>query len=253
MYNLPKETSKIQTIKGDTMLITPESLRTNWDRLEYIERATLRLVVQAVYDFKNDAVEIFKHESDLVGDIGEDLTREALDRMGMSRINQRLFGKMDYKKARYLFQSDYAIKQALFIDSKAEKEDGERTATLQMSQTSMTVRQIRANEPVVQQGELPCVIDNKYLTTTVFVKYSYSEDNSGKELRKIIVAALPNGFLQDKYNPSCSDTIFLAGRNAPSRGEAFRVRLSFPHLQAKAKWRIQTIDLTNPNAPIWNE
>jgi len=235
------------------MLITPESLRTNLERLEDVEKATLRLVVQAVYDFKNDAVEIFKHESDLVGDIGEDLTREALDRMGMSRINQRLFGKMDYKKARYLFQADYAIKQALFVDSKAEKEDGERTATLQMSQTSMTVRQIRAGESVVHQGELPCVIENKYLTTTVFVKYSYSEEHSGKELKKIIVAALPNGFLQEKYNPSHLDTIFLAGRNAPSRGEAFRVRLSFQKLQEKAKWRVQTIDVTDTGVLNWNE
>jgi len=235
------------------MLITPESLRTDWDRLEDIEKATLRLVVQAVYDFRNDAVEIFKHESDLVGDIGEDLTREALDRMGMSKINQRLFGKMDYKKARYLFQADYAIKQALFVDSKAEKEGGERTATLQMSQTSMAIRQIRAGENVVCQGELPCVIENKYLTTTVFVKYSYSEDNLRKELRKIIVAALPNGFLQEKYNPNCSDTIFLAGRNAPSRGEAFRVRLSFPKLQSKTKWRVQTIDVAETSVLQWNE
>lgn len=235
------------------MLISPESLQTNWERLEEIEKATLRLVVQAVYDFKNDAVKIFKHESDLVGDIGEDLTREALDQMGMSKINQRLFGKMDYKKARYLFQADYAIKQALFVDSKAEKEDGERTATLQMSQTSMVVRQVRANVDIVHQGELPCVIENKYLTTTVFVKYSYSEENSGKELKKIIIAALPNGFLQDKYNPNCSDTIFLAGRNAPSRGEAFRVRLSFQKLQDKAPWRVQTIDIADTSVLKWNE
>jgi hypothetical protein len=238
---------------GGNMLITPESLQTNLSRLEDIEKATLRLVVQAVYDFKNDAVEIFKHESDLVGDIGEDLTREALDRMGMSRINQRLFGKMDYKKARYLFQSDYAIKQALFVDSKAEKEDGERTATLQMSQTSMEVRQIRSGNEVAHQGELPCVIDDKYLTTTIFVKYSYFEDGMTKDLRKIIIAALPNGFLQEKYNPSCSDTIFLAGRNAPTRGEAFRVRLSFQKLQEKAQWRIQTINLAAPNGLHWSE
>ena len=126
------------------MLIRPSDLRDNWPRREEIEKASLRLVVQAILDFRDDAIAIFREESDLVADIGEDITREALDRMGMSKIDQRLFGKMDYKRARYLFHPEYAIKQALFVDSKAEKISGQGTATLQTSQISMTVKQIRS-------------------------------------------------------------------------------------------------------------
>lgn len=230
------------------MLIRPEDLKNDLDRLEDIERATIRLVFQAINDFKSDAVTIFRCEKDLVGDIGEDITREALDRIGTSRIVQRLFGKMDYKKARYVFHPDYAIKQALFVDSKAEKEDGEGTATLQMSQMSMEVRQMRAGKEERHSGELPCIILSDFLTTTIFVKYSYiAIPGNGvlrNELRKIIIAALPNGMLQEKYNPDCNDTIFRAGRNAPSRNEAFRVRLKFDELKNKADWRVQVIDIS---------
>ncbi len=130
------------------MLIDPNTLREYPERLEAIEKASLRLVVQAVYDFRATAEEIFKFENDLVADIGEDLTREALDKLGVSKIDQRLFGKIDYKKARYLFQPDFAIKQALFVDSKAEKVSGRGTATLQTSQPIFdckTVQGKRAN------------------------------------------------------------------------------------------------------------
>ena len=124
------------------MLISPQLLRDDLERLEDIERASLRFVVQAIYNYRETASEIFQEEGDLVADIGEDITREALDHLGMSKINQRLFGKVDYKRARYLFHPEYAIKQALFIDSKAEKVSGQGTATLQTSQFSMIVRQI---------------------------------------------------------------------------------------------------------------
>ena len=77
------------------MLIDPNSLGTKLEQLEEIEKASLRMVVQAIYDYRASAKEIFREESDLVADIGEDITREALDKMGMSRIDQRLFGKMD--------------------------------------------------------------------------------------------------------------------------------------------------------------
>jgi len=61
------------------MLINPHTLQDDPERLEAIEKASLRLVVQAVCDFRETAAEIFKYESDLVADIGEDITREALD------------------------------------------------------------------------------------------------------------------------------------------------------------------------------
>ncbi|MBI3650699.1 MAG: BglI family type II restriction endonuclease [Acidobacteria bacterium] len=228
------------------MLINPQELTANLDRLEEIEKSSLRLVVQALYDYRATALEIFREESDQVADIGEDITREALDRLGMSKIDQRLFGKVDYKRARYLFHSDFAIKQALFVDSKAEKISGERTATLQTSQFSMAVKQIRANQNIEVQGKLPTIIvlkSNPYITTTIFVKFNYDEADSVNELKSITVAAVPNGMLQDKYNPTAEDSIWLVGRNSPMRGEEFRVRLNLANLKQKANWRVQKIPM----------
>ena len=237
------------------MLLKPEDLQRNLDRLEEIEKTTLRLVTQAIYNYRETAFEIFHQEVDLVSDIGEDITREALDRLGMPKIDQRLFGKVDYKRACYLFHPDYAIKQALFVDSKAEKVSGQNTATLQISQFSMSVKQIRSKREVNIQGRIPTVITLKgdtYLTTTLFVKYNYDKEKDGTHiLKSIIIAAVPNGMLQDRYNPDPSDTIWIAGRNAPSLGEEFRVRLSFSRLKRKAAWRVQTIPMP-PNQFYWN-
>lgn len=133
------------------------------------------------------------------------------------------------------------------MDSKAEKSSGQRTATLQTSQFSLTVRQIRADEAVAVSGSLPSILrlrDEEYITTTIFVKYNYTEATPQMNtLDSITVAALPNGLLQEMYNPNTDDTIWLAGRNAPTLGEAFRVRLSFPRLKIKANWRVQLIPL----------
>jgi hypothetical protein len=229
------------------MLIDPKSLANDLPRLEDIEKASLRFVVQAIFDFRETAKAIFANEGDLVADIGEDITREALDKVGVSKIDQRLFGKIDYKRARYFFHPDFAVKQALFVDSKAEKVSGEGTATLQTSQLSMTVKQIRSGQIKNVPGKLPTVIEvggQAFLTTTLFVKYNYLEGSDKKNtLASITIAALPSGMLQDKYNPSPEDTIFKAGRNAPTLGEEFRVRLNFNLLKKKAGWRVQKIDL----------
>ena len=64
------------------------------------------------------------------------------------------------------------------------------------------------------------------------VKYHYTDEPISK-LLAIIVAAVPNGMLQEAYNPSATDTIWRAGRNAPTRGEVFRVKLVFSALKAK--------------------
>lgn len=228
------------------MLIDPESLATSLDRLEEIEKASLRLVVQAIYDFRRTASQIFQEQTDLAQDIAEDITRAALDRLGVSRIEDRLVGKIDYKRARYLFHPEYAIKQALFVDSKAEKLSGAGTATLQTAQTSLRIRHVRQGSDVDVAGKLPTIIHigpSKYLTTTIFIKYNYRIIGGAFELHSITVVALPNGMLQERYNPSTTDTIWRAGRNAPTRGEAFRVRLTFNKLQAKRAWRVQTISL----------
>ncbi len=237
------------------MLISPDDLQNDLDRLEDIEKASLRLVVQAIYDYRAMAVEIFHEESDLVQDIGEDITREAMDRLGTSKIDERLFGKIDYKRARYVFHPEYAIKQALFVDSKAEKTSGEGTATLQMSQISMRVRLRRRDEELDEPGRLPSILEvreESYITTTIFVKYNYDESDGNNELQSITVAAVPNGILQDRYNLDVDNTIWRVGRDAPSRGEDFRVRLSFEELKRVTKWRVQKI-LLDTDELEWDE
>lgn len=237
------------------MFIDPETLANDLDRLEGIEKGSIRLVAQALAEFRRTAAEIFRREKDLEADIGEDITREALDRIGVSKIEVRLFGKMDYKRARYVFNKDYAVRQALFVDSKAEQIEGQRTATLQTAQTSMRIRQVRQHQAVDEPGKLPPIIESevgKCLTTTIFVKYNYAELRSENRLDSIIVAALPNGMLQERYNPNPHDTIWRAGRNAPTRGEPFRVRLVFGLLKEKARWRVQVIPM-HPRPFRWDD
>ena len=224
------------------MFLNPEELQPA--QVEEIEKASARLVTQAVYEFRDTAADIFSKEKDLAQDIAEDITREALDKLGVSRMDLRLYGKIDYKRARYVFHPEYAVRQALLVDSKAEKEHG--TSTIQTGQTSMRIRHIRAGQPVDVPGDLLVSIGS-CLTTTIFVKYEYEEDPVSR-LHEITVATLPSGMLQDLYNPSVEDTIWRAGRNAPTRGEPFRVRLVFAALKAKMRWRVQTIPMP-PNAP----
>lgn len=239
------------------MTLDPAVLANDLDLLETIEKATLRLVAQAIYDFHTQAADIFAHESDLVQDIGEDITREALDRLGTSIIPVRLFGKMDYKRARYVFHPDYSLRQALFVDSKAEDVAGAATATIQTAQTSMTIRQKRSGQVVEVPGSLPTVVQaqgQNLLTTTIFVKYNYhSIAGSGNELTNISILALPNGLLQARYNPDADNGFWLAGRNAPTRGEAFRVRISLAQLKAMKGWRVQRIQLAPSSAYTWDD
>ena len=48
---------------------------------------------------------------------------------------------------------------------------------------------------------------------------------------------------------AASDSVWLAGRNAPTLGEDFRVRLSYERLREKASWRVQEIPLLAEGAP----
>ena len=213
------------------------------DEIEEIEKLTLRWIFQAVYDFGMEAHEIFLRSPDSVKDIAEDITRELLDRLSGFNVQQRVYGTVDYKKARYVILPDQTVRQALFIDSKAEKEN--RSATIQMSQTSMWVRQRRSGAQVNEKGFLPEISsygDKNYLTTTCLIHFSYDDDLLGHHyLHEVTMAAIPNGKLQERYNPTVDDGIWLAGRNAPTLGEDFRVRVGFSRLKAKASWRVQRL------------
>jgi len=205
-----------------------------------VEKSCLRLVARAISDNYHDALKIFREETDLVNDVAEDVTREALGSLGMSRIQIRLYGKIDYKRAAYLFLPEREVKVALMVDSKAEKDGG--SATIQMSQTSMEIRQLRAGKSHKIQGFLPAFIergDVKMQTVTIIVKYIYADlPEGGSLLKQVKIACIPSGILQEDYNATEIDTIWLVGRNAPSLEEDFRVRLSFSKLESKSAWRV---------------
>ena len=220
------------------------------DELERLEQTTMAMVVQALKDYQHQALTIFREETDSPQDIAEDVTREALESMGVSRLNERLYGKVDVKKAVYVFLPA-AQPVALMLDSKAEKPNGNRTATIQMSQTSMRVKMWRSGQVVDEPGKLDAIIrrgNRDLYVVTVVAKYVYKETATSHELERIIVACIPNGMLQDRYNPDANDGIWLAGRNAPSLGEDFRVRVGYEKLRSKAAWRVEQIGFAQSNA-----
>lgn len=218
--------------------------------IEAIEKTSLLSLCIAAHDFSRDAWDYFRYSKDDPKDIAEDISREMLDKLGGYGINQRIYGNVDYRKARYLILPDYAVHQALLVDSKAEK--SANSATLQMSQVSMSIRQIRGGDKTDIQGSVAQIQHygtHDYLSTTLLAHYCYSASpgNDGGDrppytLQRMTLVAVPNGLLQDRYNPDAANTIWIAGRDAPSRGESFRARLSFNLLRQKSAWRIQTMD-----------
>ena len=128
---------------------------------------------------------------------------------------------------------------------------------VQTGQTSLKIKQWRGGTKVEESGGLPPVLElrgHSYMVTTVFVKYNYRQKQTGgNDLVNITVACLPNGLLQNTYNPDAEDTIWLVGRNAPSRGEVFRVRISFPRLKEKANWRVQRIQMLPAPHFLWGD
>ena len=80
------------------------------------------------------------------------------------------------------------------------------------------------------------------LSVTIVVKYHYAKRGEGRELKRVTVACIPNGALQDTYNPTAQDGIWRAGPDAPTLDENFRMRLSFEDLEAKAGWRVRRME-----------
>ncbi|OIP62428.1 MAG: type II restriction endonuclease [Nitrospirae bacterium CG08_land_8_20_14_0_20_52_24] len=221
------------------------------DEIEAIEKQSLRSLYAAAFDFGYDAFDIFKQSSDDPKDIAEDITREMLDRLGGYQVQQRILGNVDYRKARYIILPEFSARQALFVDSKAEKNSS--SATMQMSQLALAIRQVRSGREVEQRGDLPVVSvhgGQAFITTTLLAHYHYEDEHENYRLKQLTLAAIPSGILQDRYNPNAHDTIWIAGRNAPSRGEEFRVRLSFHRLKLKAVWRVQTVEYNSEDRTI---
>jgi len=206
-----------------------------------VEMVCQRMVVRAMRDYEAKAKDIFRNEVDDAKEVAEDVTREAMDALGVSRIDYRLYGKVDYKRAAFVFLPESEQGVALMVDSKAEKDAG--TITIQMSQTSLEVRHLRGGKPTSAAGKLEKRIDingKSLLTVTIFVKYVYAPAaDKGLDLEEIVVACVPNGLLQERYNPSAQTANFWrAGRNAPSLGEEFRVRVNLKALARVDAWRV---------------
>lgn len=220
------------------------------DEMEVLERTAFSMVTQALTDYASQAAHIFSEEIDQAQDIAEDVAREAIESMGLPQIHLRLYGKVDIKKAVYVFLPQ-AFPVALMLDVKAEQPRGSGTTTIQMSQTSMRVRMLRQKQIIDEPGKLPSYIEREgrsLYVVTVFAKYIYDTVDNSHRLRSIRTACLPNGLLQDKYNPSEYDTIWRVGRDAPSLGEDFRVRISFADLRGKAEWRVKDIPMPYPSS-----
>lgn len=108
----------------------------------------------------------------------------------------------------------------------------------------MRVRQERAGDKIDAKGTLPEISEygsENYLTTTSLIHFRYHDEEGIHYLREVTIVAVPSGRLQERYNPTFDDGIWNAGRNAPTLGEDFRVRVSFNKLKAKAYWRVQTL------------
>jgi hypothetical protein len=223
-------------------LVDPTNL--SHDQIEAIEKVSTRFIYQAIRDFVGEAVDIFANSPDDQTEVAEDITREALGRLPGFPLPERIFGVMDFKRAGYVFLPQLAARQALLVDSKAEK--ARNVARLQTSQTSLPIRLVSHGREVNVAGQLGVEMllhDNPFLVTTIFVHYHYEEQRTGRLLKNITIAALPNGILAEKYVPNAHDTIFKAGPHAPTRGEAFRTRLSFARLRKKCRWRVQYLSL----------
>lgn len=243
----------------------PARLADNLDALEDIEKTTMQEVCVAFNQhldrcreaFEN-ALDAYPHEvhpdpdtrkysylsAEVARALGEDLTNDIVGDYDVADGLDFLTGRLDHKCIRYAYHPDLGpVRQALFLDSKSEK-DG-RTSTLQRSQTSLDVmfKNTSTGEVYNEASYLSPVIERggtSYLTTTLIVKYEYEGETIDEfTLNNIVVACIPNGLLQERYNASPEDgDIWRVGRNSPEHDEDFRVRIKFSELEQKAEWRV---------------
>jgi len=233
-------------------------------KIEDIEKLTLRWIFSAFVTYASEARKIFALSPDDVQDISEDITLETFGRFVGYPAEARVWSKVDFKRSQWVCLPDNLVRQALLVDTKAEK-GAVSNARLQIGQTSMQIRQINGSgDPIEERGALPeCMnLEGKlYLTTTILIAYHYADEidpiyrnvedvtriPNNRILKEIIFSAIPNGLLQEKYNPSIDDGIWNVGPHSPARGEEFRTRLSFSKLKRKAPWRVQKISWPNPS------
>lgn len=237
------------------MITSPSAL--SLDEIEMIEKQTLRWVTQAILDYAPDVYLEFSGSPDDADGVAEDVTQESMNRLpGFTLDRRRLYGTVDYRKARYVIFPDLITKQALFLDSKAEKSAS--SGRIQINQSSIRVVFTRPDGTVVDVPgglgtEITLADGSEYLTTTVFAHYHYREPP--RTVKQIKIAALPNGRLEGRYIVSAADHIWNVGPDSPQRGEAQRARINFAKLKSKASWRVQTIVFDDAGTPTlaWSD
>lgn len=124
--------------------------------IEDIEKMSMRITTQALLNFAANAWDEFRNSPDDADGVAEDVTQEALTDLSGFPIRQRLYGTVDYRQARYIFLPEYQLRQALFVDSKAEKSAS--SGRIQIGQSSLRVLFTRGDGTVVdtQGGFVTC-------------------------------------------------------------------------------------------------
>jgi hypothetical protein len=220
--------------------------------IERIEKQALRWAFRAIADYAGEAWLEFRNSPDDADGVAEDVTREALVGLQGYNLDVRLYGRVDYRRTRYVILPELLTRQALFVDSKAEKSGS--AGRLQTNQSSIRIAFRRPDGTAV---DIPGAMDpiimlsdgHPYLATTIFVHYHYREKEEVRTLRQIIVAGLPNGQLEANYVSDPDNTIWRVGPDAPTRGEAQRARLSFSKLAERKTWRVQRISFNDDGTP----
>jgi hypothetical protein len=236
-------------------MLTETDFEEDTERLEEIEQGSVQIVAEAINGYSEKISNAFDSSSDFHQYLHEDpndeienkaeaLTEAALDQLGIVDTDPSLMTSIDHKRTRYVGGADFVAKQLLLVDSKAEKDDNRRSR-MQLTQTSMDVRQMRWGEEQDKEGDLPEIVNNcgeDILTTTILVKYVYEEAESGENsIDEVIIAGVPNGLLQDEYNPNVDDNIWDAGPN--DREQNFRTRLNFERLENENPLRVYRFSL----------
>lgn len=235
------------------MITPPENLTRT--QVERVEKQTLRWIVQALLDYSDEVWVEFRDSPDDADGVAEDVTEESRNRLaGFTLERRRLYGTVDYRRARYSVHDDLVTRQALFVDSKAEKSAS--ASRMQINQTSMRVLFARGDGTVVDvPGQLEKVTSladgSTYLTSTVLVHYHYTEKDGLRRLHGIKVAVVPNGLLETDYVVDAKNTIWRAGPDSPKRGEALRTRLSYDRLKAARPWGVQEISFSADGDPTF--
>ena len=114
-----------------------------------------------------------------------------------------------------------------------------------MAQTATRVRLPRRGQDLEEPGKREPTIPRGARvssTGTSSTQFIAKETAENHDLVWIVVACLPNGRAQHRYNPTATDTIWSAGQDAPPLGETFRVRLSSEDLHRKSARRVYPLE-----------